>query len=107
MSHFLWYLLNLTTPMFCVKKDLDKQPFIWYNLLGLLRQQTNIRQLTAHILWRHREGIDQAEGQEVILARAFDIVRQALETGGSAHSPVPGIGVGVPGLVDIFILKRY
>jgi glucokinase-like ROK family protein len=55
----------------------------------------------AQILWRHREDTDQAEGQEVILARAFDIVRQALEAGGSAHSPVLGIGVGVPGLVDI------
>jgi glucokinase-like ROK family protein len=62
---------------------------------------TILTDFKAQILWRHREDTDQAEGQEVILARAFDIVRQALEAGGSAHSPVLGIGVGVPGLVDI------
>ena len=55
----------------------------------------------AQILWRHKEDTDQAEGQEFILARAFDIVRQALGVGESTHSSVLGIGVGVPGLVDI------
>lgn len=55
----------------------------------------------AHVLWRHREDTNQAEGQEVILARALAILRQALAAGQSTHSPVLGIGVGVPGLVDI------
>jgi glucokinase-like ROK family protein len=55
----------------------------------------------AHVLWRHREDTDQAEGQEAILTRALDIVRQALGVGESTHSPVLGIGVGIPGLVDI------
>lgn len=55
----------------------------------------------AQILWRHKEDTDQAEGQEFTLARAFDIVRQALGVGESTHSSVLGIGVGVPGLVDI------
>jgi glucokinase-like ROK family protein len=55
----------------------------------------------AQILWRHREGTDQTEGQETILAKAFDIVGQALGVGESTHSPVLGIGVGIPGLVDV------
>jgi len=55
----------------------------------------------AHVLWRHREDTDQAEGQEAILAKGFDVVRQALAVGESTHSPVLGIGVGVPGLVDV------
>jgi glucokinase-like ROK family protein len=62
---------------------------------------TILTDFKAQILWRHREDIDQAEGQEAILARAFDIVRQALRAGELTHSPVLGIGVGVPGLVDI------
>ena len=55
----------------------------------------------AQVLWRHREDTDQAEGQETILAKALDVVRQALTVGGSTHSPVLGIGIGVPGLVDV------
>jgi glucokinase-like ROK family protein len=55
----------------------------------------------AQVLWRHRENTDQAEGQEAILTRALDIVRQTLTVGGSTHSPVLGIGIGVPGLVDV------
>jgi glucokinase-like ROK family protein len=55
----------------------------------------------AQILWRHREDTDQAEGQEAILAKALDIVRQALAASESTHSPVLGIGVGIPGLVDV------
>jgi len=55
----------------------------------------------AQVLWRHREDTDQTEGQEAILARALDIVRQALTVSQSIHSPVLGIGLGVPGLVDV------
>jgi glucokinase-like ROK family protein len=55
----------------------------------------------AQVLWRHRDDTNQAEGQEAILARAFDIVRQALTVNESNHNPVLGIGIGVPGLVDI------
>jgi len=55
----------------------------------------------AQVLWRYREDTDQAEGQETILAKALDVGRQAFAVGGSPHSPVLGIGIGIPGLVDI------
>ncbi len=55
----------------------------------------------AQVLWRQREDTNQAKGQEAILTNALDIVRQALTAGGSTHSPVLGIGVGIPGLVDV------
>jgi len=55
----------------------------------------------AQVLWRHRGDTDQAEGQEAILAKALDIVRQAFTVSESTPSPVLGIGVGVPGLVDV------
>ncbi len=56
----------------------------------------------AHVLWKRREDTDPAEGQEAILAKALDMVRQALKASESTHTPVLGIGIGVPGLVDIF-----
>ena len=62
---------------------------------------TILTDFKAQILWRHKEDTDQAKRQEVILGRAFDIVRQALTVGQATHSPVLGIGVGVPGLVDV------
>ncbi len=55
----------------------------------------------AHLLWRQREDTDQAEGQEVILAKALTLVWQAIAAAQSTHRPVLGIGVGVPGLVDV------
>lgn len=55
----------------------------------------------AHVLWRRWEDTDQAEGQEAILAKALTLVRQALAAAQPTHSPVLGIGVGIPGLVDI------
>jgi glucokinase-like ROK family protein len=55
----------------------------------------------AQVLWRHREDTNLAKGQEAILAKALDIVRQALTVGESTHSPVLGIGIGIPGLVDV------
>jgi glucokinase-like ROK family protein len=62
---------------------------------------TILTDFKAQVLWRHREETDQAQGQEAILAKALDIVRQALIVGQSTHSPHLGIGVGVPGLVDV------
>jgi len=62
---------------------------------------TILTDFKAHLLWRRREDTDQAEGQEAILAKALDIVRQAFTVSESSHSPVLGIGVGIPGLVDV------
>jgi glucokinase-like ROK family protein len=62
---------------------------------------TILTDFKAQVLWRHREETDQAQGQEAILAKALDIVRQALIVGQSTHSPHLGVGVGIPGLVDV------
>lgn len=56
---------------------------------------------TAQVLWQRREDTDRAEGQETILTKALGIVRQAVAMGESTHNPFLGIGVGVPGLVDV------
>lgn len=55
----------------------------------------------AKILWRRKEESDPADGQDVILGKAIEIVRQALEAGRATNIPILGIGIGVPGLVDL------
>jgi len=55
----------------------------------------------ARVLWRQRVVSDPQDEQEVIIERAEGMIRRALDTG-SKHGLRPlGIGVGVPGLVDI------
>ena len=55
----------------------------------------------AQVLERWKEESDPAEGQDVILSRAIAIVRQAFEAGQATGTPILGIGIGVPGLVDV------
>jgi glucokinase-like ROK family protein len=55
----------------------------------------------AQILWRQRISSDPEDGQGVIVERAEAIVRAALETGKDRGLRPLGIGVGVPGLVDV------
>lgn len=56
---------------------------------------------TAEILWREFVESDASEGQDVILRRSEGLVQAALDAGeGRGLSPM-GIGVGLPGLVDV------
>jgi len=55
----------------------------------------------AKILWRRKEETNPAEGQDVILDKALEIARQAFEAGRATNTPLLGIGIGVPGLVDV------
>jgi len=54
----------------------------------------------AQVLWRRRVASDPQEGQDAILGRAEDIVRQALTVGKRRGLRFLGIGLGLPGLVD-------
>jgi glucokinase-like ROK family protein len=55
----------------------------------------------AQVLWRQRVSSNPEDGQEAILQRAEAIVQAALEIGKGRGLRPLGIGVGVPGLVDI------
>ncbi|MFP4344829.1 MAG: ROK family protein [Anaerolineales bacterium] len=55
----------------------------------------------ADVLWRRRVPSDSAEGQEVIVKRAEELVAQALTLGQERGLQPLGIGLGVPGLVDV------
>ncbi|MBI4758532.1 MAG: ROK family transcriptional regulator [Chloroflexi bacterium] len=54
----------------------------------------------AQILWRRQEDSAHLQGQEAVLARAMELIREALAVGWSTGTPVLGLGLGVPGLVD-------
>lgn len=55
----------------------------------------------ADVLWQQRVPSDSAEGQEVIVKRAEELVAQALVRGEEQGLQPLGIGLGVPGLVDV------
>lgn len=55
----------------------------------------------ARILWRKRVPSSPEETQEVIIGRSEGIVQEALTIGKERGLPPLGIGLGVPGLVDI------
>ena len=55
----------------------------------------------AQVLWRERVASDPQDHQAAILGRAEAIVREALEVGQSRGLRRLGIGLGVPGLVDL------
>jgi glucokinase-like ROK family protein len=55
----------------------------------------------AQVLWRQRTVSDPQNGQNIIIERAEDITQKALDIG-KEHGLRPlGIGLGVPGLVDV------
>jgi len=55
----------------------------------------------SNVLWRRRLLSDPAEGQDVILERAYGMTESALVEGRSRGLRPLGIGLGVPGLVDL------
>jgi glucokinase-like ROK family protein len=59
---------------------------------------TNFR---AEIKWRHHEFTESHQSQETIIHRAQEIIRDASYVADRLGLPLLGVGVGIPGLVDI------
>ena len=55
----------------------------------------------AHVVWHQRVASNPADGQLGILERAFALTQTALDEGDARSLRPLGIGVGVPGLVDL------
>jgi glucokinase-like ROK family protein len=55
----------------------------------------------AQVLWRQRIDSDPRDGQSIIIERAEELTQQALDIGTEHGLRHLGIGLGVPGLVDI------
>jgi glucokinase-like ROK family protein len=56
---------------------------------------------TANTLWRHRLASNPQDGQAVILSKAIDLIQEAIALAETHNLGLLGIGVGVPGLVDL------
>lgn len=55
----------------------------------------------AQPIWRKRITIDSAIKQSTFIKRAGDLIQQALNHAKQSHSRLLGIGIGVPGLVNL------
>jgi hypothetical protein len=55
----------------------------------------------ADILWKRQISIGDSDGQRQIIKRAITLVRQALQRGERTGTRLLGIGIAIPGLVDI------
>src|SRR5205085_488727 len=51
--------------------------------------------------WRQREQTAHLDGQEAILRRALEIIHSAVAQAEQESSRVLGLGLGIPGLVDV------
>lgn len=60
-----------------------------------------VKDLLAQSRWRMHVDVDSGLGQEAIVAQAESIIDQALTETAVSNLRVFGIGVGVPGLVDV------
>jgi glucokinase-like ROK family protein len=60
-----------------------------------------VTDFAANILWRQRQGSTPEVGQDVIMSQVVDLARQASEFVHERKSRLLGVGVGVPGLVDV------
>ena len=60
-----------------------------------------VTDFVANVLWRQRVQSDPADGQSTILERAFNMTHRALDEGNGRGLRPLGIGLGVPGLVDL------
>jgi len=54
---------------------------------------------SAEVLWQHKESTTDLRGQEVILSRAMEILRDACAH--AQRESILGLGLGAPGLVDV------
>jgi glucokinase-like ROK family protein len=60
-----------------------------------------VTDFAANILWRQRQGSTPEAGQDVIMSQVVNLAKQASAFVQERKSRLLGVGVGVPGLVDV------
>lgn len=60
-----------------------------------------VTNFSTKIIWRKRIETDPKEGQVVILQKAFNLVNEAIDYGKKECGRCLGIGIAIPGLVDV------
>ena len=60
-----------------------------------------VTDFAARILWRQQERTARGSGQELILSRTLALIAAAMDHTAGSEAEVLGLGLGVPGLVDV------
>ncbi|MHC1783900.1 MAG: ROK family protein [Anaerolineaceae bacterium] len=60
-----------------------------------------VTDFAANVIWRTRQPSDPESGQDAIMSQVLDLAKQASDFIKSRSWPLLGVGVGVPGLVDV------
>lgn len=55
----------------------------------------------ARVIWRHQERTSRRDSQEKIIRRTLGIIHSAIAEKGTEYKTILGLGLGVPGLVDV------
>lgn len=55
----------------------------------------------AKVIWRRQERTSRQDSQEKIVRRTLSIIRSAITERGGEYKTILGLGLGVPGLVDV------
>jgi glucokinase-like ROK family protein len=60
-----------------------------------------VTDFAANVIWRTRQPSDPESGQDAIMSQVLDLAKQASDFIKSRSCSLLGVGVGVPGLVDV------
>ncbi len=61
----------------------------------------SLTNFAAEIIWRSEKKHTQEDGQDVVLANILELIQQAIQNVPDKSRPILGLGVSVPGLVDV------
>ena len=79
----------------------DDKHFVGVDLGGTTLTAAVVDVNTGERVGRHRVPTDAKEGHDAVMARMADLVGEAIYDAGMEKSDVGGVGVGVPGVLDL------
>jgi glucokinase len=79
----------------------DDQHFVGVDLGGTTLTAAVVDVKTGERVGRHRVPTEAKEGHDAVMARMADLVGEAIYDAGMEKSDVGGVGVGVPGVLDL------
>ncbi len=60
-----------------------------------------VTDFAAQVIWRQQERTQRDTAQDLIIGRMLDLISMAIDHGSAGGADVLGLGLGVPGLVDV------
>jgi glucokinase-like ROK family protein len=60
-----------------------------------------ITDFSTEVVWRAREATRRARAPQAVISRTVELIREGMEQAGLSDGDILGLGLGVPGLVDV------